>query len=80
MAKSRVVAATNWLFEGHRAPAFMLELVLLYKALLIAILLIPNSSSALGSFAEEFKIWCFGYDPATGRMQSAYVVVMLADG
>lgn len=79
MSKSRVVSAMDWLFAGHRAPAFMLALVLLYKALLIAILLIPPSSSGLGAFAEEFKIWCFGYDPSTGRMQSAYVVVMLAE-
>lgn len=79
MSRSRVVSAMNWLFEGHRAPAFMLVLVLLYKALLIAILLTPTGTSGLGAFAEEFKIWCFGYDPSTGKMQSAYVVVMLAE-
>jgi len=79
MQRSRVVGAMDWLFAGHRAPAFMLALVLLYKVLLITILLIPNASSGLGAFAEEFKVWCFGLDPATGKMQSMYVVVMLAE-
>jgi len=77
--RSRVVGAMDWVFEGHRAPAFMLALVLLYKALLIAILLTPNGASGLSAFAEEFKVWCFGYDPATGKMQWAYVLVMLAE-
>jgi protein SCO1 len=77
--RSRVTAAMEWVFAGHRAPAFMLALVVLYKLLLIAILLTPNSASGLGAFAEEFKIWCFGYDPRTGTMQSGYVVVMLAE-
>lgn len=76
---SRVVAAMDWLFEGHRAPAFMLALVLLYKALLITILLIPNAPTGLGAFAEEFKVWCFGYDPSTGHMQPMQVVVMFAE-
>lgn len=77
--KPRVMRALDWLFEGHRAPAFMLVLVLLYKALLIAILLTPNAQAGLGAFAEEFKIWCFGYDPATGKLQWAAVAVMFAE-
>jgi protein SCO1/2 len=77
--RSRVIAAMDWVFEGHRAPAFMLALVLLYKALLLAVLFTPNSSHGLGAFAEEFKVWCFGYDPATGKMQLAAVAVMFAE-
>lgn len=76
---SRVNAAVQWLFQGHRAPAFMLALVLLYKALLVTILLWPPSKTGLGAFAEEFKVWCFGLDPQTGKMQSMYVFVMFAE-
>lgn len=75
----RIMRALGWLFEGHRAPAFALALVLLYKALLVTILLWPPSRSALGQFAEEFKTWCFGYDPATGKLQPAYVATMLLE-
>jgi protein SCO1/2 len=75
----RAVAAVHWLFESHRLPAFMLAVVVLYKVLLLAVLAVPQSSSALGQFAEEFKTWCFGYDPATGRLQWMYVITMVAE-
>ncbi len=75
----RTIDALAWLFEAHRFPAFALCLVLLYKALLVAILLLPAAGGALGAFAEDFKTWCFGYDPATGRMQPMYVVSMLVE-
>lgn len=78
-SKSRIVAALDWLFQGHRLPAFMLVLVLLYKALLVTILLWPPAKTGLGAFAEEFKVWCFGLDPQTGKMQSMYVFVMFAE-
>ncbi|MCC6213361.1 MAG: SCO family protein [Polyangiaceae bacterium] len=76
---SRLVRSLRWLFEGHRAPAYALALVVLYKLALIALLLVPASSSGFGQFAEEFKTWCFGYDPATGKLQVAYVVAMLTE-
>ena len=40
-------------------------------------LLAPSSASGLGAFAEDFRIWCFGYDPATGRTDVAYVMAMI---
>lgn len=76
---SRIVSALEWVFEGHRAPAYMLLVTLLYELVIVAMLLVPTSPGAFGAFAEEFKVWCFGYDPASGRLQPMYVAVMLAE-
>ncbi len=77
--ESRAMAVLGWVFESWRFPAFALCLVLFYKLLLLLMLLLPASGGALGAFAEEFRTWCFGYDPATGRMQPMYVVSMLIE-
>lgn len=58
-------------------PVFTISLLLSWELFLIGMLLIPPSPSPLGAFAEDFRIWCFGYDPATGRTQWAYVMSML---
>ena len=44
---------------------------------MIGVLLVPSSPSALGAFADDFRIWCFGADPATGRTEWIYVSSML---
>lgn len=72
----RVQAALDWAFAGHRFPAFTLTLVALYAALLGGLLAFPAAPTGLGAFAEDFRIWCFGLDPATGRLQPMYVVTM----
>lgn len=73
------LGAVERFFVGWQFPAFALALLLLYKLLLAALLLVPSGSDGLGGFAEEFRIWCFGYDPATGRLQLVYVVTMLLE-
>jgi protein SCO1/2 len=60
------------------APAFGLALLACWEIFIIAMLLVPSGASGLGSFAEEFRIWCFGYDPATGHLQWSFVSAMLA--
>jgi protein SCO1 len=65
--------------SGWRFAAFIITLAVAVTLILVAILLIPASQTGLGAFATDFKIWCFGYDPATGGMEWAYVVVMLAN-
>jgi protein SCO1/2 len=62
---------------GGSFPAFVLCLMGFYELLLVAVLLIPSGTSSTAAFAEEFRIWCFGYDPATGRMEWGYVLAML---
>lgn len=61
-------------FESGWFPAFALCLLGLYDLFLLSILLTPRSLTGLGAFAEEFRIWCFGYDPATGQIEWAQVL------
>ncbi len=65
-------------FASWRFPAIVLSVLVTFKILLVTALLVPPPPG-LESFAEDFKTWCFGYDPATGKMQTAYVLVTLAE-
>lgn len=63
-----VAALSGWGF-----PAFVIS-TLLEGALCSALLLIvPLQGTALGLFAQQFKVWCFGYDPRSGSMVGASV-------
>jgi protein SCO1/2 len=65
------------LLIGSAFPALALSLLVCWVVFLIAMLLAPASTSALGAFAEDFRIWCFGYDPETGHTEWAYVMAMI---
>ena len=65
------------LLIGAAFPAFALSLLVCWEFFLIAMLLAPSSANGLGAFAEDFRICCFGYDPATGRSELAYVMAMI---
>lgn len=75
----RALRAISSAFEGWRFPSFVLSLLGAYELLLLVMLLVPAPAGALAAFAEEFRTWCFGYDPATGRMEPMYVVMMLSE-
>ena len=64
-------------FSGGRFPAFALCLLGLWELLLTGLLVAPGGPTGLGAFADEFRVWCFGYDPATGRLDPGYVMGML---
>jgi len=61
---------------GGGFPAFTLCLLLFYVMLLVGLLLAPPGQTGLAAFADDFRIWCFGFDPATGRVEWSYVVAM----
>jgi cytochrome oxidase Cu insertion factor (SCO1/SenC/PrrC family) len=63
--------------SGGAFPVFAISLLACWEVFLVGVLLVPPSPSPLGAFAEDFRIWCFGYDPATGRTEWAYVFSML---
>ena len=65
------------LLIGAAFPAFALSLLVCWEVFLVAMLLAPSSASGLGAFAEDFRIWCFGYDSATGSTELAYVMAMI---
>ncbi len=54
------------IFRGWRFPIITLSLLFFVTLLMGSVLIIPPGQSALAAFAEDFKIWCFGYDPETG--------------
>lgn len=73
---SKRLEAFRNLVTGAAFPAFALSLLVCWEVFLIAMLLAPGSASGLGAFAEDFRTWCFGYDPATGSTEWAYVMAM----
>lgn len=75
----RLLAALAHVFASWRFPVVALSLLFFASTLMGALLLVPAGDDALGAFARDFKIWCFGYDPATGRLRTVYVVMLLAD-
>lgn len=64
---------------GPGFPSFMLAALTFTQLLLFALLLIPAAPEGLGAFAESFKVWCFGYDPATGSMKWIYPIMLLVN-
>lgn len=63
---------------GGGFPAFALSLLVFYELLLLGLLVAPGAESGLGAFADDFRVWCFGYDPATGRLDWGFVFGMVA--
>jgi len=74
---SKPLDAFRNLLTGSAFPAFTLSLLACWEIFLIAMLLAPTGATGLGAFAEDFRIWCFGYDPATGHTELAYVMSMI---
>lgn len=68
----------RWM-AGWPFPTLALGMLLTFTALTVVMLFLPSGQQGIGAFADEFRIWCFGYDPATGRMQPAYVVLMIVN-
>ncbi len=60
-----------------RFATLMLSVLFFFTLLLIGVIVLPADIGPLASFAEDFKVWCFQYDPVTGQMQWSYVVMFL---
>jgi len=60
-----------------RFAVLMLSVLFFFTVLLIVVIALPTDSGPFASFAEDFKVWCFQYDPATGTMEWSYVVMFL---
>lgn len=74
----RLLQLVHWLFSTWRFAVFAIGTLGLTVLFLLAILLWPADTGAVGAFAEDFKIWCFGYDPATGELEWGYVFLFIA--
>jgi protein SCO1/2 len=64
-------------FSTWRFPSCALALLGGVELLQVLALVLPRADSGVGAFAEQFRIWCYGLDPATGRMQWSYVAMFL---
>ncbi len=64
---------------GAGLPVFVGAATAVYELFLLAVLFAPADWGFWGAFAEEFKVWCFSYDPRTGGMEWMAVVIMLAE-
>jgi protein SCO1/2 len=73
----KLINGFSGIMRGAAFPAFALSMLFFWTVFIAVMLFLPASSSGLGAFAEEFRVWCFGYDPATGRTEVAYVMSML---
>ncbi len=65
-------------FASWRFPVLALSIVGSYELLLLVLLVFPQGAGEMSTFADEFRTWCFGYDPATGKMQWVFVFTTLA--
>lgn len=75
---ARFLGAVEAFFGTWRFAAFGICLLGFFNLLVLGVLLFPSDGSPLASFAAEFRQWCFGYDPATGRMDWSYVVTFFS--
>jgi hypothetical protein len=73
----RPLEALERFFASWRFPVLALAALASFEFGLVAVSLIPRADTGLGHFAEQFRIWCWGYDPRTGQWQWAYVASML---
>lgn len=62
---------------GWPFPAFLLAALATGTALLVAMLVVPFEATPLADFAADFRTWCFGWDPETGRIEWGYVVTAI---
>ncbi|MFW6066770.1 MAG: SCO family protein [Myxococcota bacterium] len=74
----RAVSALFRFLAGWGFPAFFLFTLAFATVLLAVMLVLPAEGTPLERFAEDFRIWCFGYDPATGETEWAYAATMLS--
>ncbi len=73
----KLIEAVERVIRSGRFAAFLLFTFCLVDGTMVAALLTPTSAPGVGALVEELKVWCFGYDPATGRVEWAYVAGML---
>lgn len=73
----RPVQAFEKLFTGYLFPTFMIAVLVFATVFMSVMLVIPVTETPFGAFVEDFKTWCFSYDPDAGTMNWAYVAVMI---
>ncbi|MBI2926934.1 MAG: SCO family protein [Verrucomicrobia bacterium] len=75
----RVLSRIGAFFTDGRFAVFALAVLLAYQAFLLVMTFAPAGAGALGAFVEDFRIWCFNYDPKTGWMQWTLVWTTISE-
>ena len=75
----RTQNALGEFLTGNGLPVFLTAAALIYEIFLLLVIFAPAGWGAWSDFAQEFKVWCFSYDPRTGGMEWMSVVIMLAE-
>lgn len=70
---------TRRFFLGAGLPVFLLAAAAVYETFLLALVFAPERAGWWGAFAQEFRIWCFNYDPRTGGMEWSAVGMMVSE-
>ena len=74
----RLSAALIHFFTGASFPVFALGVLTFYELVLVGLMLVPRADAGLGAFAEDFRVWCFGVEPGTGRTNWGYAIGMIS--
>lgn len=77
--RGRWLIRTEAFLGGWRFAVFALALLAGWTLVLSALLLLPMPQGALASFAEQFRVWCLGYDAATGTYEPIWTVMLYLD-
>lgn len=77
--KSRLYRSIARFFTGPKFPVFMVLAMFFYQIFLAITIFAPIGESFWGRFMTDFRVWCFGYDPATGSMQWSAAWIMLTE-
>lgn len=69
---SKFLQKAETFLSGWAFPVFSISLLLFTNLFFVVLLIFPGPQSPLASFANDFKVWCFGYNPETGSFEWAY--------
>ncbi len=79
VAVRRGVSAIGEFLSSGQFAVFLLAVIFSWTAAMVALILWPQTFTPAASFAASFRIWCFGYDPMTGKYDFARVAIVLLD-
>lgn len=74
----RLIERLQRFFASWRFPAFVVSLLVAFDAVMLLVLLVP-APAAIEAFADEFRVWCFGYDPQKKTVEIAYVIMTFGE-
>jgi protein SCO1 len=75
----RLLAKVAAFFSNGQFALFALAALFFYQVFLAGVVFWPPGGSVWGTFAQEFRIRCFQYDPQTGWMQWSVVLIMVSE-